>query len=51
MEKLRKRIQIHVSEELAAWLEGKAMEGYNKGALIRHILTEYAGREVNANAD
>ena len=41
---------VYVDKELSDWLEGKALEGYKKGGLIRHIVAEYARNEVAKNA-
>jgi hypothetical protein len=44
MAKLNKKITIYLDPYLSDWLEGKALEGYKKATLIRHILTGYAKR-------
>ncbi len=38
MEKHTKKISVHLTDELAAWLEKKAANGYKKGSLARHLL-------------
>ncbi len=38
MVKLEKKISVNLSDELAAWLEKKAANGYKKGSLARHLL-------------
>ena len=48
MEKL-KPVVVYVDREISEWLEGKALEGYKKAGLVRHILTEYVKREVAGN--
>lgn len=48
LEKL-KPVVVYVDRELSDWLEGKVLEGYKKGSLIRRILSEHAKKEVAKN--
>ena len=45
MKKLNKKFTVYLDSYLSDWLEGKALEGYNKASLIRHILTAHAKNE------
>ena len=42
MKKFDKKITIYVDQDLADWLDGKAIEGFKKASLIRRILADYA---------
>jgi len=46
MPKLDKRILICMDEKLANWLEGKALEGYKKAAVVRRLME----RQMNLEA-
>jgi len=41
-------ITVYLDEELAIWLEGKALEGYKKASFIRGIL--HREREIDEDA-
>lgn len=41
------RVMVYLDDDLSSWLEGKALEGYKKAALIRHVLY----REMDAEKD
>lgn len=45
MEKL-KPMMVYVDKEISDWLESKVLEGFKKGTLIRHIVSDYAKKEV-----
>jgi hypothetical protein len=47
MRKLEKQMPLYLTDELAEWLESKAMKGYRKAPLIRYILDEYRKAELN----
>ena len=38
--KLERRVLVYMGDELADWLERKALEGYKKAAFIRRILEQ-----------
>ena len=38
MGKHAKKISVNLTDELAAWLEKKAANGYKKASLTRHLL-------------
>lgn len=46
MRKLEKRVVVYLDPETCDWLDGKAIEGYKKAALVRHIIAEYRKSEV-----
>jgi len=48
LEKL-KPVVVYVNKEISNWLEGKALEGYKKAGLVRHILSEYVKKEADGN--
>jgi hypothetical protein len=40
---------LYVDDDLAAWLDEKASQGYKKASLIRKILDDYRKTEVVRN--
>ncbi|MCW6159701.1 MAG: hypothetical protein LVQ95_01265 [Candidatus Micrarchaeales archaeon] len=46
---MSKKLIISLTDELSAWLDGKARDGYKKASLIRHILNEYKKSDKNVN--
>lgn len=47
-----KRLLLQLDEELAAWLEAKAADGYKKASLVRAILhREMDGETVGSGSD
>lgn len=51
MKNTNKKITIYLDSYLSGWLEAKALEGYKKASLIRHILAEYAKNGVDRHGD
>jgi hypothetical protein len=51
MKRLNKKFTVYLDPYLSEWLEGKAIEGYNKAALVRHILTAYAKNRSERHGD
>jgi len=47
LEKLKRRVIVYMGDELADWLESKALEGYKKAALIRRMVWEQMRKELN----
>jgi hypothetical protein len=45
MEKLCRRVLVYMNDEIADWLEGKALEGYKKTAIVRRLLKEQMQKE------
>lgn len=41
-----KKVIVYLTDELDAWLEAKATQGYKKASLVRHVLETH----VRANA-
>ena len=41
---------IYLNEELTAWLDWKAAQGYRKATLIRKVLDDYRKAEVMQNS-
>ncbi len=48
MRRFGRTMLVYLNDELADWLEGKALEGYKKTALIRYILEKYKKAEPHA---
>lgn len=51
MGKLENRILIYLNDELTAWLDEKAAQGYKKATLIRKVLDDYRKAEMMQNAN
>ena len=43
------QVMLYVDDDLAAWLDEKARQGYKKASLIRKILGDYRKAEVVRN--
>ena len=43
------QIMLYVDDDLAAWLDEKANQGYKKASLIRKILDDYRKAEAVRN--
>ncbi len=48
---MSKRILVYLNDELAAWLDEKAQNGYKKATLIRKVLEDYRKAEVMQNGN
>lgn len=46
--KMKNEITIYLDEELALWLDGKALEGYKKASFIRAVLHREKEMEEDA---
>ena len=42
-------IMLYVDDDLAVWLDEKALQGYKKASLIRKILDDYRKAEAVRN--
>jgi len=43
------QVMLYVDDDLAAWLDEKARQGYKKASLIRKILDDYCKAEAVRN--
>jgi hypothetical protein len=43
--KLGRRVLVYLNDEIADWLESKALEGYKKTAFVRQLLRKEMQRE------
>jgi hypothetical protein len=46
MRKLGRKVTVYLDEETCDWLDGKALEGYKKAALVRRIIAKHRESEV-----
>jgi hypothetical protein len=49
LRKLKNRMLIYLNDELTAWLDEKAQQGYKKATLVRKVLDDYRKAEVMRN--
>ena len=45
MGKLSRRVLIYLNDEIADWLESKALEGYKKASVVRQLLNKGMQKE------
>jgi hypothetical protein len=51
MKNTNKKITIYLDSYLSNWLEAKALKGYKKASLIRHIMAQYVKNGADSHGD